>query len=145
MTRKSIVRWIFAASLVLNVFLATVVGAHRWNRHPGGPPDPSRVAEEIAATLPSADAGVLRRAFAENRARLEAAHAAMKGFPHRVHDALAADAFDESRLRAVFDAGSRARQQMDDAIAEVVVAAAKRMSPAGRHKMAEWRPPHPPP
>lgn len=145
MRPKSNVRWVLAGSLALNVFLATVIGVHRWGRPPGSPPDPARVAEEIAATLPPADADILRAAFAKHRARLEAAHKAMRGMPRRVHDALTADTFDEARLRGAFDAGSRARQQMDDAIADVVAAAAKRMSTEGRHKMAEWRPSHPPP
>ncbi len=139
-------RLLLPVSLFLNVFLGAAVAVHLLGAPPRspGPPSPAAIMEEMAATLPAADAALLREAFTANAADLEAADAVMRRMPERIADALARPDFDPGRLREVFAAGRDARARMDAAIEAVLIQAAGRMSPEGRRRLSEWKPPGPP-
>ena len=49
--------------------------------------------------------------------------------------------FDAGALRAAMADRRAARQALDLALNDVIAAAAARMSPAGREKLASWTPP----
>lgn len=136
-------RFLLPVSLFLNVFLGVAVAVHFLGTppRPPGPPTPAAIMEEMAATLPPADAAVLREAFAAKVADMESADAVLRRMPDRVAEGLARPDFDAGQLREVFAAGRDARARMDAAIEAALVQAAGRMSPEGRRRLSEWKPP----
>jgi uncharacterized membrane protein len=135
------------ASLALNVFLAVLL-VQQWrvvDRPPPGPPSPTRIADEIAATLPSADALILREVFARHADQLDAGHNEHRGVPERLRTVLTAQPFDEAALRKIFADGRQARSESDRALEEAVAESLRRMSPEGRAAVARWEPRRRPP
>ena len=141
-------RWLLPLSLALNVFLATLAVMRPPFPPPrhGPPPSPAHIAERIAQTLPAADGAVLRQVFAVHAAEMERNHALIHALPDRVRAILAAPALDEAALKAAMADNRDAHAAMDDALAQVIVETATRLSPEGRAALARWdpRPPHPP-
>lgn len=138
-------RWGLPASFALNLFLAGMVASRLLAPDfPPPPPPPERMVEEIAATLPVADAAILRQVFAAHAAALEEGHRQRRRTPERVRAVLAADPFDVAALRAAFAEGRDAFAALDRALEAAVVEAAEQMSSDGRHRLAEWVPPRPP-
>ena len=129
------------ASLALNVFLAVLL-VQQWRAgdRPPGPPSPTRIADEIAATLPPADALILREVFARHADQLEAGHKEHRGVPERLRTVLTAQPFDEAALRKIFADGRQARSESDRALEEAVAESLRRMSPEGRAAVARWEP-----
>lgn len=125
------------ASLGGNLFLGGfILGGPRHH----GPPDPERFVERLAATLPEADAAMLRRALADNRDALVADRERHRDMPRKIEAALLAEPFDPQALARVFaetDAQEQpARRRMQQALIEVAAA----LSPEGRRRMAAFRP-----
>jgi len=146
---KSIPRWLLPASLSMNIFLAVTVAAHMQShgfRPPPSQPSPARMIEEIAATLPSADAEILRQVFIRHADQIESAHHVRRALHDAVREALSAPTFDPNALRAAFAEGRRGRATMDDALESAIIEVASQMSVAGRRKLGDWTPspPRPP-
>lgn len=146
----SLPRWALPASLLLNVFfvgvvtalaLPLIVGAPRPHHH--GPPDALRMADEMAATLPEADATLLRHAFEVRKAVIRDNQAKMAAFPDRLRAATDAEPFRIDALAAVFADGQAARNAFEEAIAVSVLDAVGQMSQEGRHRLAAWQPGRP--
>lgn len=109
------------------------------------------MADDMAATLPAADATLLRRAFEARTAVIRDNQAKMAAFPDRLRAATDAEPFRIDALAAVFADGQAARGAFEEAIAISVLDAVGQMSQEGRHRLAAWRPgapdrlPPPPP
>lgn len=152
---KNLMRWLLPLSLAANVSLATIVVMHAmWERPqfppgppPGGPPNFLHVAERVASHLPKPDGDILVKSFTEQEAAMTQGHAAMKSAQEGVRQALVSSDSDAAQLKNAFDGVRQARNMLDDALAEAMVAAALKMSPDGRRKMGVigMGPPPPPP
>lgn len=147
-------RWTLPVSLLLNVFLIGVIATLAFTafthdappsgrRH--GPPNPMRLVERMAETLPSADAAILKEAFARRAAEIQRSQEGMEAMPSRLRAATGAEPFQLDALATAFADGKAARDGLDDAIASAVLDAVSRMSPEGRHKLATWEPAKRPP
>lgn len=141
---SSATRAALLVSLALNVFLisagAAIVARHYWAPNPTATIDRSaggRI-ERIAATLPTADAEILRGAFRTRQAAVQAAQDAYRGAQERVSAALRGNPFDTDALRAAMGETRAARQVFDRSLQDVLAEAAAKMSPAARDRLAEW-------
>lgn len=142
MLPSSPLRFLLPVSLAVNAFLGALA-LMQWHRPP--PPPPESMVEDMARPLPAADADLLRQSFARHLPPSDRRPPPFEDMLIGLRAALAADPFDPERLRTVFREGRAGRDRMDDAMEAAVVEAAARMSAAGRHRLAEWRPMPPPP
>lgn len=137
-------RWLLLASLALNLFFIGVAVAIAV-RGPAPPPrwDPNvfvRV-ERIAATLPQADATILRDAMQANHAAIDNAQTKYHTARENIHAALREDPFKIEDLRAAMAETRAARQAYDQVIQGVFADVAAEMSPTARRAVANWRNP----
>lgn len=145
MRSHPILRFLLPASLTLNAFLAGLA-LQMWHDSPRpGPPHPERMIEEMAATLPAADAKILRDSFAAHSTTLGMRPKNRDDVVQRIRAVLRDDPFDPQALALILKNGRKARNQIDDVIDSTLVEATAKMSPQGRHKLAEWHPPFAPP
>lgn len=140
-------RWLLLASLALNLFFVGVAGALIVRNHAAAPASSAPVdrsaaarIERLAATLPPADAEVLRGEFRARSAAVEPARDAFRRAQDTAREFLRAETFDVGALRAAMAQTRAARQALDPVLHEAIAAAAERMSPAGRKKLADWPP-----
>ncbi|AVM76299.1 periplasmic heavy metal sensor [Magnetospirillum gryphiswaldense] len=146
MTRHPWFRFVLPASLALNAFLVGMA-VTLWLRPalPPPPPRPDAIIAEMAAMLPAADADILRASFAARAPRLgDRPHNRAETF-ERIRNALRAESFDAQALATIFAEGRQNRDRIDDSIETALIDAAGKMSTEGRRKLADWRPPFPPP
>ena len=135
-------RWLLLASLALNLFfvgvaLAMIIRAPApsyWDR------DVFVRVERLAATLPPADADIVRGQINTNHTAIDAAQAKYHDARERIHDALRREPFDAAALRAAMAETRATRQAFDQVIQGVFATAATQMSPAGRTALADWPP-----
>jgi uncharacterized membrane protein len=137
-------RWLLLGSLALNLFFVGVAVAMAI-RAPAPPPrwNPNvfvRV-ERLAATLPPADADILRGAIQANHDAIESAQTKYHTARDHIHEALRQDPFKIDDLRAAMAETRAARQNFDQVIQGVVAGVAAEMSSAARHAVADWRNP----
>ena len=95
--------------------------------------------ERIAATLPQADAAILRGAMEANHAAIDAAQTKYHTARDHIHATLREDPFKIEDLRAAMAETRAARQAYDQVIQGVFADVAAKMSSAGRHAVADWR------
>jgi uncharacterized membrane protein len=136
-------RWLLLGSLALNLFFVGVAAAMAI-RGPAAPPrwDPDvfvRI-ERLAAILPPADADTLRGAFAADHQKIADAQNAYYDARRDIHGTLRQDPFKVDDMRAAMAKMRAARQDYDREIQGVFAGAAVKMSSAGRHAVADWRP-----
>ena len=142
----ALTRWLLPASFALNVFLGAALLVHALRPDfgpPPPPPPPGKLVEKIAATLPPADAEILRQAFATLPER-EGRPRGPEEFHRRLREALLAPNFDAEALRHSLAEGRAERDRFDLALEHALITAATAMSVEGRRKLADWRPPGPP-
>ena len=141
-------RLILLVSLGFNLFFVGAVGALAARQYLAPPTTPTasidrsaaaRI-ERLAATLPAADADILRSEFRANAAPVEAAQETYRRAYDRVREALRAEPFEIERLRAMMGETRAARQGFDQPLQELIAAAAAKMSALGRDKLADWPP-----
>jgi uncharacterized membrane protein len=137
-------RWLLLGSLALNLFFIGVALAIAI-RAPAPPPrwDPNvfvRV-ERLAATLPPADADLLRGAYQTHHDAIESAQEKYQSAREHIHETLRHDPFKVEDLRAAMAETRVARQNFDQVIQDVFADMASQMSAAGRHAVANWRNP----
>lgn len=133
-------RWLLLGSLALNLFflgavLAMAIRAPApsyWDR------DVFVRVERLAATLPGADADLVRGAMNANHAAIAAAQTRYRDAREHVHAVLRQEPFDPAALRAAMAETRAARQAYDQVIHGVFASAATQMSAAGRHALADW-------
>lgn len=134
-------RWLLFGSLALNLFfigiaIALAVRApepRRWHR------DVLVRIERLAATLPAADAAVLRDQMQANHDAIAAAQTKYLDSRDGIRETLRQDPFSEQAMRAAMARNRAARQSYDEVIQGVFVDAAAKISPDGRHALADYR------
>jgi len=135
-------RWLLVGSLALNLFLIGVVAAYQLRGAvPSAQPSTQLRIEQIAETLPKADADRLEAVFRSRAAELSEYTTAIRRSQDRQRDGFRAQPYDP---KPVEDAMAATRFNHDAAkrvIHEVILEAAAQMSPAGRAKLAEWAAP----
>jgi uncharacterized membrane protein len=139
-------RVLLIGSLALNLFFIGTITALAI-RHYLAPSQPvalerprtaaARI-ERLAAPLPAADAEKLRAAFRAREAAAEGGRDTLNRAFDRIQSALRAEPFDGAQLRAAFGAARAARPVYEQAMQDILAAAAGEMSHAGRDKLADW-------
>jgi len=135
-------RWLLLGSLALNLFFVGVAIAMAVRA-----PAPSywdrnvfvRI-ERLAATLPPADADILRGEINANRAAIENAQAAYHMAQDHIHEVLRQEPFDGEAMRAAMAKTRAARLTSDQTVQGVFAVIASKISPAGRQALANWPP-----
>jgi uncharacterized membrane protein len=141
MTRGSS-RWLLLGSLALNLFFVGVAVAMAirtpavptWNR------DVFVRIERIAATLPPADADLLRGEANADKQKLENAQSQYFNARQGIHAALRSDTFSVDDMRTAMARTRAARQSFDQILQGIFADAAAKMSHAGRLALADWPP-----
>jgi uncharacterized membrane protein len=135
-------RWLLLGSLALNLFFVGIAIAmlvrspapSYWDRNVF-----VRV-ERLAATLPPADADILRGEIQSNRAVIESAQSAYHTAQDSIHDVMRQEPFDAEAMRAAMAKTRAARLTSDQTIQGIFVTIASKISPAGRQALANWPP-----
>lgn len=141
-TTRGGARWLLLGSLALNLFFVGIAVAMAvrapaptaWDRNVF-----VRV-ERIAATLPQADAEVLRARIQARHDAIETAQRAYRTDQDVIRATLRNDPFDAAAMREGMAKTRAARQNFDQIIQGEFASAAQEMSPAGRHALADWPP-----
>lgn len=141
-------RWVLVISLALNLFFVSATGAllarHYFTQGPAtpAPVDHSVAArmERLAATLPAADAEILRAEYGGKAAKVDAARNAYRDARDDVRGTLRAERFDPEAMRAAMIRTRAERQRFDEVLQDVIASASAKMSAAGRNKLADWPP-----
>jgi uncharacterized membrane protein len=142
-------RSVLLVSLALNLFVVGVGGAlavrHFWPDGSATAPAPAPTAaariDRLAATLPGADAEILRAEFRARAVSVEAANTQYRRAQDRIRNALRAEPFRVEPMRAAMAETRATRQRLGEALEDVIASAAVKMSSDGRHKLADWTPP----
>jgi len=135
-------RWLLLASLALNLFfvgiaLAMVVRAPApsyWD------PNVFVRVERLAATLPPADAEILRKQIDANRAAIEDAQTKYHSARQHIHEVLRQEPFDVGAMRAATAQTRTARLNFDQTVQGVFADIAAKITPGGRQALANWPP-----
>jgi uncharacterized membrane protein len=135
-------RWLLLGSLALNLFFVGVAIAMAVRA-----PAPSywdrnvfvRV-ERLAATLPPADADILRGEINASRSAIADNQLAYHKAQDSIHEVLRQEPFDPEAMRAAMAKTRAARQAFDQSVQGVFAVIATKISPAGRHALADWPP-----
>ncbi len=135
-------RWLLLGSLALNLFFVGVAVAMAIRAPAPSYWDPNvfvRV-ERLAATLPPADADILRGQINENHAAIDDAQTKYHSARQHIHDVLRQEPFDVEAMRAATAQTRAARLAFDQAVQGVFSNIAAKISPAGRQALANWPP-----
>jgi len=135
-------RWLLLGSLALNLFFVGIAIAmlvrspapSYWDRNVF-----VRV-ERLAATLPPADADILRGEIQSNRAVIESAQSAYHTAQDSIHDVMRQEPFNAEAMRAAMAKTRAARLTSDQTIQGIFATIAAKISPAGRQALANWPP-----
>ncbi|HYC16317.1 MAG TPA: periplasmic heavy metal sensor [Pseudolabrys sp.] len=135
-------RWLLLGSLALNLFFVGVAIAMAvrapapsyWDRNVFVRMD------RLAATLPPADADILRSRINASRTVIEDAQASYHTAQDQIHEVLRQEPFDVEALRAAMAKTRTGRQAFDQTIQGVFAGIAANISPAGRQALANWPP-----
>ena len=142
------VRWLLLTSLALNVLFAGAAGAVAF-RYTGTVPlthvtqidhSVANRLDQIAATLPPADAQVMRAEFRADAVKVASAQADLRLSREELRNSLRAEPFDPSAMRTAMAANRTARDNFDQVLHDMIAAAAAKMSVVGRNKLADWPP-----
>jgi uncharacterized membrane protein len=135
-------RWLLLGSLALNLFFAGAVLAVVI-RAPASPSWDRNIfvrVERLAATLPPADADLLRGRIAASRGAIEDAQTSYRAAQEFTRDTLRQDPFDPAAMQAAMAKSRAARQNFDQVVQGVFAGTAAQMTSAGRHALADWPP-----
>jgi uncharacterized membrane protein len=135
-------RWLLLGSLALNLFFVGIAVAMAIRAPAPSYWDPNifvRV-ERLAATLPPADADILRGQINENHAAIDDTQAKYHSARQHIHDVLRQEPFDVEAMRAATAQTRTARLAYDQTVQGVFANIAAKISPAGRQALANWPP-----
>jgi uncharacterized membrane protein len=135
-------RWLLLGSLALNLFFVGVAVAMVIRAPAPSYWDPNvfvRV-ERLAATLPPADADILRGQINANHAAIEDAQTKYHSARQHIHELLRQEPFDVEAMRAATAQTRAARLTFDQTVQGVFAVIAAKISPAGRQALANWPP-----
>lgn len=142
MTARGSSRWLLLGSLALNLFFIGVAIAMAV-RAPAPPSWDRNVfvrVERIAASLPVADADLLRGQVKASQDGIEKAQSTYRAAQDTIRTILRQEPFDAAALQAAMAKARAARQDFDQSIQAVFAGSAAQMSPAGRKALADWPP-----
>lgn len=134
-------RWLLLGSLALNLFF---IGAGIAMAIRGPAPAPTwernvfARADRIAATLPPADAAILRELINTSRQTIDKAQTNYRAMQDEVRETLRREPFSIDELRAGMSRTRAARQEFDQMLQNAFADAAAKMSPQGRQALATW-------
>jgi uncharacterized membrane protein len=135
-------RWLLLGSLALNLFFVGVAIAMAIRAPAPSYWDPNifvRV-ERLAATLPPADADILRGQINENHAAIDETQARYHSARQHIHEVLRQEPFDVEAMRAATAQTRAARLAYDQTVQGVFATIAAKISPSGRQALANWPP-----
>lgn len=135
-------RWLLLGSLALNLFFVGIAVAMAV-RGPSTPTWDRNVLvriDRIAASLPAADAELLRGETDHRREALQEAQKQYFGAREQIRAALRAEPFNADAMRAAMTKTRTARLNFDQTLQGIFADAAAKMSPAGRLALADWPP-----
>jgi uncharacterized membrane protein len=140
--RASGARWLLLGSLALNLFFVGVAAAMaiRAPAPPRWDPDVFVRVERLSATLPAADADILRGAFQANHDRIAGAQEAYQDGRRSIHAVLRQEPFKIEDLREAMARTRSARQAVDQTVQSVFADTVVKLSPAARQAIADWHP-----
>jgi uncharacterized membrane protein len=142
------VRWLLLTSLALNVLFAGAAGAVAF-RYTGTVPlahvtqidhSVANRLNQIAATLPPADAQIMLAEFRADAVKVASAQADLRLSREELRNSLRAEPFDSNAMRAAMAASRTARDNFEQALHDMIAVAAAKMSVVGRNKLADWSP-----
>ena len=142
MSSRGSSRWLLLGSLALNLFFVGVVVAIAF-RAPASPSWDRNIfvrVERLAATLPPADADLLRGGITASRGAIEEAQTNYRASQNVIRETLRQDPFDPAAMQTAMANSRAARQNFDQAVQGVFASSAAQMSSAGRHALADWPP-----
>jgi uncharacterized membrane protein len=133
-------RWLLPISLALNIFLGAAMLTHLFHGRPGPmpPPNAAVILDDMARVLSPADAQILRQSLAPGLAEMDKAHRLERTLPQRLQQILGREPFDAQAFRRELEQAQAARGIIDSALPDAL----SRLSPEGRQRLADWRPPH---
>lgn len=130
---RTALRWLLAASLLLNFLLLGFAGSIAWHLRHG----PAGLAEHaLTRTLDAPDQLIMRQAFSAAAPQAAAAQAQMRAAHLAVDAALRAEPFDPAALHTALDGWRAATDQYLAAFQQPLQQGAAAISPAGRRAMA---------
>lgn len=135
-------RWLLLGSLALNLFFVGVALAMAIRAPAPSYWDPNvfvRV-ERLAATLPPADAEILRKQIDANHTAIEDAQTKYHSARRHIHEVLRQEPFDVEAMRAATAQTRTARLAFDQTVQGVFADIAAKITPAGRQALANWPP-----
>jgi uncharacterized membrane protein len=94
----------------------------------------------LAATLPPADADILRGQINENHAAIDDAQTRYHSARQHIHDVLRQEPFDVEAMHAATAQTRATRLAFDQTVQSVFANIAAKISPAGRQALANWPP-----
>jgi uncharacterized membrane protein len=135
-------RWLLLGSLALNLFFVGVALAMALRAPAPSHWDPNvfvRV-ERLAATLPPADAEILRKQIDANHAAIEDTQTKYHSARRHIQEVLRQEPFDVEAMRAATAQTRTARLSFDQTVQGVFADIAAKITPAGRQALANWPP-----
>jgi uncharacterized membrane protein len=139
-------RWLLLGSLALNLFFVGAAGAVAL-RYSSPVPlaavthiDHSLAARfnRIAASLPPADAQVMRMQLRTEAQKVASAQADLRLSQDDIRKSLRAEPYDPNAMRVAMAENRTARDNFDQVLHDMIASAAAKMSIVGRNKLADW-------
>jgi uncharacterized membrane protein len=139
-------RWLLLGSVALNLFFVGAAGAVAL-RYSSEVPlatvariDHGLAARlnRIAATLPPADAQIMRAQLRIEAQKVAGAQADLRLSQDDIRKSLRAEPYDANAMRLAMAENRTARDNFDQVLQDMIAAAAAKMSIVGRNKLADW-------
>jgi len=142
------VRWLLLGSLALNLLFVGAAGAVAL-RYSSAVPLETVIRlnhtaadrlDRLAASLPSADAQIMRAELRSDVQEVAAARADVRLTQEDLRNTLRADPFDPEAMRTAMAQSRVAHEKFEMILQHVIASAAAKMSVVGRNKLADWQP-----
>jgi uncharacterized membrane protein len=146
MQKGLLMRWLMPVSLALNICFVGAAGAVAL-RYTGEIPlsavsrlDHSATdrLDRLAATLPPADAQVIRAELRFDEEKVAAAQVDLRLSQEEVRNVLRGEPFDAAAMRTAMAQVQVARDYYHQVLHQVIEASVVKMSVVGRNKIADW-------
>ncbi len=139
-------RWMLLGSLALNLIFVGAAGAVAFRYSSAVPlTTVARInhslidrLDRIAASLPPADAELLRTQLRDEAVKVAAAQADLRLSQDDVRNSLRAQPFDPAAMRTAMAENRAAHENFDRVLHDTIATAAAKMSAVGRAKLADW-------
>jgi hypothetical protein len=144
--RGAYLRWLLPISMVLNVAFMGAASAVAF-RYTGTVPLTNVMRarhnmlaklNEIASTLPSRDADLLRAEIGVDARQVAAAQADLRLAHEALRNTLRAEPFDPEAMRAAMAVDRQAHENFELVLHDVIASAVGKMSVGGRNKLADF-------